>query len=551
LVLAAACTLAGEATGQSKAAVADVPKLMREGLVPGLQLGLVADGRVDVLPFGVADVRTGAPVTEATVFEAASLGKPVLSYGLLRLASDGRIDLDAPIGRYLPDLGDDLAKVTARRLLTHSAGLSNGPSRGGEFVLRAADTPRFSYSGEGFDLLQKLVERISGKGLQDYMASAVFEPLGMTSSSYTWRSAYADTKAFGHRHTGSSAGRNRISQARAASSLETSAGDYARFLIAAVRGTGIRADLARQFLQPQIALEEGCAVCVGKPTGSAASGQFWGLGFGVAMTSRGPVAWHWGDNETMQSYAAIRSDGRRGLVILTNSANGHSIARRIATSVLGFDAPGYAWLGSYASYEDRDRHLLGKVVREGADAVQAEDLRRPRMELLQVAERLIAGDMPDTASALLKKVIGQGPAGAAESAFVAEALRRQGMLAEARQSAAAALRLDPANKRALVTLERLDQMERRIPAERLARFAGLYSSPFGPLEVKTDGRSLRAQLLDQPESALLPISHSAFLMEDMGVPIEFVTGADGAVTHAVVRAGGEIRLERMSAPAQR
>ena len=82
-----------------------VTRLMREALVPGLQIATIRDGKVEsVRAFGMADAEGGRKVTKETVFEAASLGKPVFAYGVLKLASAGRIDLDAPISRYLPDL---------------------------------------------------------------------------------------------------------------------------------------------------------------------------------------------------------------------------------------------------------------------------------------------------------------------------------------------------------------------------------------------------------------------------------------------------------------
>jgi CubicO group peptidase (beta-lactamase class C family) len=77
-----------------------VPRLMDEAIVPGMQIGVISGGRIETRSFGVRDVQTGAPVTDDTVFEAASLSKPVLAYAVLRLASTGRIDLDAPVASY-------------------------------------------------------------------------------------------------------------------------------------------------------------------------------------------------------------------------------------------------------------------------------------------------------------------------------------------------------------------------------------------------------------------------------------------------------------------
>ena len=516
-----------------------VPKLMDEAIVPGVQIAVIKNGRIRVQSFGVADVRSGRRVTENTVFEAASIGKPVLAYSVLKLASEGRIELDAPIGAYVSDLEEGIEKLTARQLLSHTSGL---PPEGRSGFSPSRE-PRFSYSGEGISLLQRVVEQITGEPLQDFLSAAVFRPLGMASSSFVWRDDYATHKAFGHAYTGASAGRNRITKANAAASLETTAGDYARFLIAAAEGRGLKPSIARQFLQPQVRLEEGCVVCIGRPRGKP-SDLYWGLGIGLASVGGRTFAWHWGDNNTMQSYAAIESDARRGVVILTNSANGHSIARAIASNILDLDAPGYAWVGAYGSYTDPDRRLLSKIVRRGAQSVDPADLALPAQAIRDVAKRLLEGDRASDAAALLSRFIGAGSVTAADGVLLAESLRREGRFEEAIAATNLALQLNPNDAEAKASLLRIQQSQRIIPAALLSRYAGRYSTPFGTLEITSDGRRLTARLTDQPASEMLPLSDNEFLMESMGVPIAFVTDKNGVVTHATVRAGGDITLER-------
>jgi len=517
--------------------------MMEQALVPGLQVAIIDHGQIRVLSFGVADIQSGRPVSADTVFEAASLGKPVFAYGVLKLATDGRIDIDAPVGTYLEGLRGGFEKLTARQLLSHTAGLPNA----GSAPPVSSGEPRFSYSGEGIKLLQRAVERITGQPLQDYMEREVFEPLGMTSSSFVWRDDYQARKAFGHSSTGSSAGRNRISQAQAGSSLETTAEDYARFMIAAVRGEALAPDLAREMLRPQVALEEGCVVCLDRPRGKL-SAHHWGLGLGLEEAGGRTFAWHFGDNQTMQSYAALDTSADHGVVILANSANGHSIARQIATEVLGVDAVGYAWVGSYGAYTDPSRQLLSKIVRRGAASVSGADLARPASEVIEVAERLIEGGHPDDAAELVRKLISVRAPRATDYALLAEALRRSRRFQEATEAADAALELRPDDAGAKAAMERIEQSQRRIPAADLARFAGRYASPFGPLEVTSDGHRLVARLEDQPPSEMLPLSDTKFLMESMHVPIEFVADRNGIVSHAIVTAGGEINLPRLPSP---
>ena len=519
-----------------------IPTLMREALVPGLQIAVISSGRVGpVRAFGTANIDTRQPVTAQTVFEAASLGKPLFAYGVLKLASAGRLDLNAPVRRYLPDLEGPAGQLTARQLLSHTGGLPNGR---GSLDVSAADVGRFSYSGEGYGLLQRVVEAITRQPLNEYMRTAVFGPLGMASSSYVWREEYRNTKAFGHGVTGANAGRSHIPTARAQSSLETTTGDYARFMLAAVKGQGLDRRLAREMWRPQVRLESACVECLGKPRTALSQTMSWGLGWGIATTRRGPFAWHWGDNNTMQAYAAIALDGSRGVVIFANSANGHSIMRAAATQTLGVEAPGYAGIDVYAQYTDPARRLLARIVHSGPAALAPADLTLPRPDLIQVTERLLQGGKASEAAWLVAHLPG-GPGTADELALLAEAERKAGRQSDAQRHARAALQSDPKNKPAATVIEKIAMARRSIPDALLDHYAGKYESPFGPLTVTRNGRHLLARFEDQPSSEMLPTSDSRFLIDSMGLPIEFVQDANGKITHALVQAGSIFTLRRL------
>ncbi|HKA21601.1 MAG TPA: serine hydrolase domain-containing protein [Blastocatellia bacterium] len=113
----------------------DFPALMKAADVPGLSIALVQDGKVAwVRAFGVKDSKSKAPVTDETVFEAASLSKPVFAYAVLKLVDAGQIDLDKPLNQYLPgdyDVGPDprLSQVTPRRVLFTPQVFQTGEAR--------------------------------------------------------------------------------------------------------------------------------------------------------------------------------------------------------------------------------------------------------------------------------------------------------------------------------------------------------------------------------------------------------------------------------------
>jgi CubicO group peptidase (beta-lactamase class C family) len=111
-----------------------IPELMRMGDVPGLSIAVIRDARVVwSKDFGVANASTKQPVSDTTVFEAASLSKPVFAYAVMRLVEKGKLDLDIPLDKYLPKpyVEDDprAGRITARIVLSHTTGFPNWRGR--------------------------------------------------------------------------------------------------------------------------------------------------------------------------------------------------------------------------------------------------------------------------------------------------------------------------------------------------------------------------------------------------------------------------------------
>jgi CubicO group peptidase (beta-lactamase class C family) len=126
-----------------------IPQLMTELRVPGTSISIVSGGRIAWRrSFGIRDHASGAPVDDDTIFEAQSMSKPVFAYRVLKLAEQGVLDLDAPLTKYAPELflqGDSrLELITARRVLSHTAGFPNWRTR--EDPLRINFTPGEKWS---------------------------------------------------------------------------------------------------------------------------------------------------------------------------------------------------------------------------------------------------------------------------------------------------------------------------------------------------------------------------------------------------------------------
>src|SRR5579862_9229165 len=308
----------------------DIPGLMNQAEVPGMAVVVLRDGKVRWAEnFGVKNVKSGMAVDDRTVFEAASLSKPVFAYAVLKLVDQGKLGLDVPLTKYLPKPyieGDDrLAKITARLILSHRSGLPNWP---GDDGLHIYFTPgeRFSYSGEGYIYLQRVVEQITGKPLNEYMTEAVFTPLGMTSSSYVWRPEFDALTAHGHDENEAPEKKWKPDEAGAASTLNTTAKDYALFVEAILNGKGLKPATLREMETPQIALDPACRICIKQEPKNLSTTLFWGLGWGIQRKGGREELWHWGDNGNFKAFVMAEPKSKSAVVIFTNSANGIDLA---------------------------------------------------------------------------------------------------------------------------------------------------------------------------------------------------------------------------------
>lgn len=177
-----------------------VPVYLADHNIPGAAVALVRDGRVAWSKgFGVANSITRQPVTSETLFEVASNSKVIAAYTALRLVDRGVLSLDEPLNKYLaspwlpPSEYRDV--VTLRHVLSHSSGLGHNTLK------RDVNFPpgtRYSYSGIGYQYLQEVIEQVTGKSLEEVAREMVFEPLGMSSSSFVNRADLTDRTSNGH-----------------------------------------------------------------------------------------------------------------------------------------------------------------------------------------------------------------------------------------------------------------------------------------------------------------------------------------------------------------
>ena len=329
--------LAGASAPFLTACATDLTRYSGEPL-PALatQLGVCAASFVTLragkpsAPKLVSGCASASPLPPDPVFQAASLTKPVIAFAALKLVSDGRLDLRAPVSRYLPqgyahrqkpfngpndnpsDEGpaSTLARIPVASLLNHSSGLPNWTR--GALSPEFEPGTRWQYSGEGYVLLQAVLSAVAGQDIESFMSATVLEPLGMRSTRLRLTDDIRERVVDG---TSSFGGRVRfdLTEPNAAASLYTTADDYAK-LMAALLGA------------PSL-----MALTVADPVPvDPALGLSWGRGWGIEAAAGGPYLWQWGNNPGFRAFAMVSVVSGNGFVLLTNSERGMPLAAPLA-----------------------------------------------------------------------------------------------------------------------------------------------------------------------------------------------------------------------------
>ncbi len=351
-----------------------VQALMNKGEIPGLSVAYISKNKLAWYKvFGVGNAQTKTPVNNNSVFEAASLSKPLFAYAVMKLVEEGKIDLNKPLSEYLaspyPDVYDPrISKITARHVLSHTTGFPNW--RNGD-TLKIFFEPgdRFSYSGEGFVFLSKVVESITGEKFNDFMTRTVFVPLDMKHSSYAWRKDYDTDKVFAHNTRGEPTF-EKINEDyyNAAASLHTTAEDYAKFVLAILQSKGISKRTRDMMLTPVVQTHAKGTQTIRRPDAPLFPGVFWGLGWGIQEVNGSQSFFHWGDNGDVKAFIVGRVKEQDAIVYFANSAYGLSIASELVSDALKINVPATAWLRE-EKYNAPPRRLFRNIIAQGATTV--------------------------------------------------------------------------------------------------------------------------------------------------------------------------------------
>jgi CubicO group peptidase (beta-lactamase class C family) len=318
---------------------AQVPALLAKHRIASAGLALIADGRV-VLERGYGEQSAGISATPATLYNLASLTKPVTAEVLLRLVAAGQVSLDEQMSsRWVdPDIASDARhrQLTLRMALSHQTGLPNwrGHNPDGKLAFAFAPGSAYGYSGEGYQYGARFAERKLGSTFEELAQKQLFAPLQMTGTSFSWRDWMQGRLAvpldvdgrWGDPQVESTG------QWNGANNLITTAGDYARFVASVMRGQGLTRRLAAERLRP-VGGPQPEWTCEAAPVTVCPQTLKVVPGWRRLTFADGPVFMHTGANGRPggeRTLAYFDPGRRRGVVILTSGAEGDELYREIA-----------------------------------------------------------------------------------------------------------------------------------------------------------------------------------------------------------------------------
>jgi CubicO group peptidase (beta-lactamase class C family) len=309
---------------------------------PGLAVGLVSrEGLVWAEGFGVADLETKEPVTQDTVFRVGSITKTVTGLALLALRDEGKLGLDEPVTRTLPEFSGlvypthDSPRVTIRHLVTQSSGLSRdgelpGLRAGGHVPntaellatlagqrLEFAPGTSYAYSNQAAAFAGAIVERASGVSFTDFVERRILTPLGMTSSSFVPHPTWGKRLATGYLRTGEVWKKEELTPAGATAAtghLYTTVTDLARFVAFEIDAWPPR-DEAETGPVRRSTVRESQLVAGMQPAKPSADGVYWVT---ESRADVGMVVSHSGTIDGFHAAACFAPQAGVGVIALSN-----------------------------------------------------------------------------------------------------------------------------------------------------------------------------------------------------------------------------------------
>lgn len=302
-------------------------KWLKENNIPTLGLGIITDGKLkQVKVFG--ELKKGVAAPYNTIWNVASLTKPVTAITTLKLVSSGKWDLDEPLYKYYtdPDIAKDpyLKLLTTRLVLSHQTGLPNWRfmNESGKLDFKFKPGTKYQYSGEGLEYLRKALEKKFHKTLDQLAAELIFNPLKMTDTQLIWNDKIDLSRyAINYDNKGNAYEPTKNKTVNAADDLLTTIGDYGTFLCSVMNGNDLSQKVFSELISHQV---------------NTKKDKYFGLGFEIYDLGNDEYALsHGGADQGVQTIFILLPKTKQGLVIFTNVDDGYKIYEDILMHYLG------------------------------------------------------------------------------------------------------------------------------------------------------------------------------------------------------------------------
>jgi len=343
-----------------------IQKLVDTANVTGLTVSIFnQDTLAYQKAFGYANYDQKDSLQVDQVFYGASLSKSVFGYLVAHLVNDGTIDLDRPLQSYLDTLIPELhfekewrgfknlkddkryEQITARMCLSHTTGFPNWRwisrigefDREGEIKIYSDPGTRYSYSGEGIRLLQIVIEKNMGRGLEELAREIVFEPLKMNMTSYVWQERFEGKYCLGHTTDQKTIPKDTEDEAGAAGSMETTPEDYSKFLEHILTLESQNSPITQLMFSPNIEITSKMQFGP-KSLENTTENEIIGLNYGMAWglltkTPYGKAVFKEGHSEGFQHYSILFPEHDLGVLLISNSDNPESIFKEVLEVTIG------------------------------------------------------------------------------------------------------------------------------------------------------------------------------------------------------------------------
>jgi len=305
-----------------------VPDWLKETNVPAVGIGIIENGKLGyVKVFGELKkgASQGVPAPANTIFQVASLTKPIVEILTLQLVTRGEWKLDEPLANYWvdPDVASDPRhkQLTTRHVLTHQSGFQNwrslNPAK--KLVFTADPGTKVHYSGEGLEYLRRALEKKFKQPLEQLAQKHLFQPYGMKDTRFFWDASIDESRfAVAHNKEGKPYELHKHTTANAADLLLTTVEDYGRFAVNVLKGAGLSKAVFDDMIRPHAPFGEG-------------KNLFFGLGWMIIPDlSNGEYALiHTGSDEGVSTVVILLPKSQRGLIVFTNGDNGTQVWTKI------------------------------------------------------------------------------------------------------------------------------------------------------------------------------------------------------------------------------